>query len=74
MGIIVLLSVLMRMPLVAFRLFVLMSNMLLLPGLPVDTDVCVHTKSLQSCLTLCDPMDCSPPDSSVHGDSPGKNT
>ena len=26
----------------------------------------------QSCLTLCDPMDCSPPGSSVHGDSPGK--
>ena len=25
----------------------------------------------QLCLTLCDPMDCSPPDSSVHGDSPG---
>ena len=25
-------------------------------------------------LTLCDPMDCSPPDSSVHGDSPSKNT
>ena len=24
-------------------------------------------KSLQSCLTLCDPMDHSPPDSSVHG-------
>ena len=23
---------------------------------------------------LCDPMDCSPPGSSVHGDSPGKNT
>ena len=23
--------------------------------------------------TLCDPMDCSPPDSSVHGDSPIKN-
>ena len=21
----------------------------------------------QSCLTLCDPMDCGPPDSSVHG-------
>ena len=31
-------------------------------------------KSLQSCLTLCDPMDCSPSGSSVHGDSPGKNT
>ena len=28
----------------------------------------------QSCLTLCDPMDCSPPGSSVYGDSPGKNT
>ena len=28
----------------------------------------------QSCLILCDPMDCSPPGSSVHGDSPGKNT
>ena len=25
------------------------------------------------CPTLCDPMDCSSPDSSVHGDSPGKN-
>ena len=31
-------------------------------------------KSLQLCLTLCDPKDCSSPDSSVHGDSPGKNT
>ena len=28
----------------------------------------------QSCLTLCDPMDYSLPGSSVHGDSPGKNT
>ena len=28
----------------------------------------------QSCLTICNPMDCSPPGSSVHGDSPGKNT
>ena len=28
----------------------------------------------QSCLTLCYPLDCSPPGSSVHGDSPGKNT
>ena len=31
-------------------------------------------KSLQSCPTLCDIMDCSPPGSSVPGDSPGKNT
>ena len=28
---------------------------------------CVHAKLLQSGLTLCDPMDCSPPGSSVHG-------
>ena len=28
----------------------------------------------QSCPTLCDPMDCSWPGSSVHGDSAGKNT
>ena len=28
----------------------------------------------QLCPTLCNPMDCSPPGSSVHGDSPGKNT
>ena len=26
-----------------------------------------HVEGLQSCPTLCDPMDCSPPDSSVHG-------
>ena len=25
------------------------------------------TQSLQSCLTFCDPMDCSPPSSLVHG-------
>ena len=29
--------------------------------------VCVCVKLLQSHLTLCDPMDCSPPDPSVHG-------
>ena len=29
--------------------------------------LCVRAKSLQPCLTLCDPMDCSPPGSSVHG-------
>ena len=32
--------------------------------------VCLVT---QLCLTLCDPMDCSPLGSSVHGNSPGKN-
>ena len=29
-----------------------------------DLTLCVHT---QSCLTLCDPMDCGPLGSSVHG-------
>ena len=55
--------------------------------LPYDTGVCgdqgkMRTRAAclpeclvdQSCLTLCDPMDCSPPGSSVHGDSPSKNT
>ena len=28
----------------------------------------------QSCATFCNPMHCSPAGSSVHGDSPGKNT
>ena len=30
-------------------------------------DHSMHAKSLQSCLTLCDPMDCGPPGSSVYG-------
>ena len=29
---------------------------------------------IQLSLTLCAPMDCSPPASSVHGDFPGKDT
>ena len=36
----------------------------------VDTfkiSVCLLTKSFQSCPTLCDPMDCNPPGSSVYG-------
>ena len=28
---------------------------------------CLLAKLLQSCLTLCDPMDCSPPGSSIRG-------
>ena len=35
---------------------------------------CVRAKSLQSCPTLCDPMDCSPPRLLCPRDSPGKNT
>ena len=34
---------------------------------PGEDSVCMCAKSLQSCLTLCDPMDCSPPSFSVHG-------
>ena len=36
---------------------------------------CLFVATLaQSCPSLCDPMDCRSPGSSVHGDSPGKNT
>ena len=35
--------------------------------LPLCAAACVHAKSLQSSPTLCYPMDCSPPGSSVHG-------
>ena len=42
---------------------------------PSISDVaCLRAKLPQSCPALCDPMDCSPPGSSVHGDSPGKYT
>ena len=37
------------------------------PGKPPGNYECRHAKLLQLCLTLCDPMDCSPPGSSVHG-------
>ena len=43
------------------------------PGVPSAFEQkCVLV--FQSCLILCDPMNCSLPGSSVHGDSPGKNT
>ena len=35
-------------------------------GLSVNPRVCVCVLVTQSCSTLCDPMDCSPPGSSVH--------
>ena len=44
------------------------------PKLPYVPYIPHCAKSLQLCLTLCDPMNCSLPDSSVHGDSSGKNT
>ena len=38
-------------------------------GLPFPSSMhaCMQAKSLQSCLTLCDSMDSSPPGSPVHG-------
>ena len=38
---------------------------------PGSSSCCLVT---QLCPTLCDPMDCSPSGTSVHGDSPGKKT
>ena len=43
-----------------------------LPGKPQS--MTIHAKSLQSCPTLCDPMDSSPPGSSVQRSSTDKNT
>ena len=40
----------------------------------IYTSAYMHAKLLQSCPTLCNPMDCSLPGSSVYGDFPGKNT
>ena len=39
---------------------------------PTPMTSCMRAKSL-SRVQLCDPLDCSLPGSSVHGDSPGKN-
>ena len=33
----------------------------------MESYIAAAAKSLQSCPTLCDPMDCSPPGSPVHG-------
>ena len=41
------------------------TNKILLP--PVNLPLWMYAKSLQSSPTLCDPVDCSPPGSSVHG-------
>ena len=36
--------------------------------------MCICAKLRQSCPTLCDPMDCSPPRLPYPWESPGKNT
>ena len=54
-------------------------------SLSLSVYICIHTHPqthtyavlclvAQLCPNLCDPMICSPPGSSIHGDSPGKNT
>ena len=40
----------------------------------LSTSTCQMCLVAYSCLTLCDPMDCSPPGSSVQVDSLSKNT
>ena len=40
----------------------------------IVNQLCALCLVAQSCLTLCNPVDCSLPGSSVHGDSRGKNT
>ena len=35
--------------------------------LSIKFSMCVNAKLLQLCLNLCNPMECNPPDSSVHG-------
>ena len=39
---------------------------------PVSYYVFMHAQLLQSCPTLCNARDCSPPGSSVHGISPAR--
>ena len=36
-------------------------------------NACMRSYQFQPCLTVCNPMDCSPSGSSVHGNFPGKN-
>ena len=38
----------------------------LIKGFTLNKSLCVPAKSLQLCPILCDPMNCSPPGSSVH--------
>ena len=51
---------------ISWRRTRILKNQAWTKSLPVHAS-CMHAKLLQSCLTLCDPIDCSPPGSSVHG-------
>ena len=48
-------------------MFSICSPLLFLLSASFYLGLCLHAKLLQVCLTLCNPMDCSSPDSSVHG-------
>ena len=51
-----------------YQYYALNLSHLLLPLLcPQVCSLCLHAKSLQQCLTLCNPIDSSLPGSSVHG-------
>ena len=44
-----------------------LTDMFMAKAVVIVSWVYAAAKSLQSCLTLSDPMDCSPPGSSIHG-------
>ena len=45
-----------------------------LPWKDISSSMFAAVLFVQSCLTLCDPINCSPPGSSVHWNFSGKNT
>ena len=49
-------------------------GMVLIPVSCTMLQTSVHSSSVAIVMSICDSMDCSPPGSSLHGDSPGKNT
>ena len=49
-------------------------GLLLVPSHYSFPELLIVVKAVQSCPTLCNPVNCGPPGSSVHGHSPGKNT
>ena len=55
------------MSIVNFQMFKLDLEMAEDAGIKLSTSAAAAAKSLQSCLTLCDPRDSSPPGSTVPG-------
>ena len=52
---------------ISYSSYLSLTNLFHLACVCVCVCVRVHAKSLQSCLTLYESVDCSPPGSSVHG-------